>query len=463
MLSFSTEFPVEEPNATAFCQSVAKWLGGSPHTQISEERVLDVFTSAELDWEDSAERISCILNDGDGDNSAAFRYAKVEEGVEWVTTVCFDANAVDSWVSIRTERNSDTAVAYLPPAKKPFVIRNLLAELHGGLDGELRVKDSPHLLTSSDENMIVRLMNGDAEHHLPFVYLSHPFAEQHFINSSALSRHLGGIAHVLVEPDRSFSQVIKPQVFSQNPYGGYIGVAFPSGDWFRIDPFRFSTEFEARKEIFLRVRDSILNRRPMPRVSWTSIRAQVARKKRKQVDSRQSVDEYAETFDREMEAKDQLLREAEAEISRLRSISMQERKKAATRQGGAFLQAGKEQELEANEFRDLLIDALQNYKNSVESNSRRSHIVEDLLDSNSSDGIADQKKSDIKGLLRGYRNLDSALRAKLEKLGFSITEDGKHYKLTYRNDPRYQYTLSKTASDGRTGLNAATHMARMFF
>ena len=40
-------------------------------------------------------------------------------------------------------------------------------------------------------------------------------------------------------------------------------------------------------------------------------------------------------------------------------------------------------------------------------------------------------------------------------LGISISEDGKHYKLTYRNDPRYMVTFAKTPSDNRAGNNCA--------
>ena len=43
----------------------------------------------------------------------------------------------------------------------------------------------------------------------------------------------------------------------------------------------------------------------------------------------------------------------------------------------------------------------------------------------------------------------------MKDLGFEITEEGKHYKLTYYGDDRYQATFAKTPSDFRSGKNDA--------
>ena len=52
--------------------------------------------------------------------------------------------------------------------------------------------------------------------------------------------------------------------------------------------------------------------------------------------------------------------------------------------------------------------------------------------------------------------MDRPLRQGLADIGFTITEDGKHYKLTYYGDSRYWTALSKTPSDTREGKNAAS-------
>ena len=55
------------------------------------------------------------------------------------------------------------------------------------------------------------------------------------------------------------------------------------------------------------------------------------------------------------------------------------------------------------------------------------------------------------------------MKKHLEDMGFVITEDGKHYKLTYYGDDRYQIIFSKTPSDFRTGKNSSQKLNKMVF
>ena len=65
--------------------------------------------------------------------------------------------------------------------------------------------------------------------------------------------------------------------------------------------------------------------------------------------------------------------------------------------------------------------------------------------------------------MNDYDSMTARLRQSLENLGFEITEDGKHYKLTYFGDGRYTITISKTPSDARTGRNSAMQIIRDVF
>jgi ribonuclease BN (tRNA processing enzyme) len=59
-------------------------------------------------------------------------------------------------------------------------------------------------------------------------------------------------------------------------------------------------------------------------------------------------------------------------------------------------------------------------------------------------------------MFKEYKTLTTSVRQQLQELGFEITEDGKHYRLTYYGDDRYKTTFSKTASDWREGKNMAS-------
>lgn len=59
--------------------------------------------------------------------------------------------------------------------------------------------------------------------------------------------------------------------------------------------------------------------------------------------------------------------------------------------------------------------------------------------------------------------MTNSLRRELEKLGFDITEEGKHYKLFYYGDHRYFFTLAKTPSDWRAGKNNFSQMTKVLY
>ena len=46
-------------------------------------------------------------------------------------------------------------------------------------------------------------------------------------------------------------------------------------------------------------------------------------------------------------------------------------------------------------------------------------------------------------------------KGQLKELGFTIEEDGPHYKIIFK-DPRYMFTVAKTPSDHRGAKNLAS-------
>ena len=91
---------------------------------------------------------------------------------------------------------------------------------------------------------------------------------------------------------------------------------------------------------------------------------------------------------------------------------------------------------------------------------RRQEILKSILDKNKHADRQEQRKSRIKRLLKGYSNLSASLKHDLEELGFSVVSEGKHYKLTYFQDPRYTIVMAKSCSDARAGNNLASEIIR---
>ncbi len=90
-------------------------------------------------------------------------------------------------------------------------------------------------------------------------------------------------------------------------------------------------------------------------------------------------------------------------------------------------------------------------------------VLSDIVESNGYEHLLEQKARALKDKLSGYTTMSKALRNYLQSLGFDITEEGKHYRLRYYEDPRYHVTMSKSGSDWREGENIASQIVHTVF
>src|SRR5690606_1226007 len=178
-----------------------------------------------------------------------------------------------------------------------------------------------------------------------------------------------------------------------------------------------------------------------------------------------SLNDYVEAFDAELKAKEARLQEAEDEIQRLnaeiRRISASN--SSMTAGGGGLLALGKEHDLYPNEVRDTVVSSLYSSLSGLRSNSRRGHNVRDQIEETPLTDHAAELEREVKAELKDYRTMDAKVRSALIRLGFNLTEDGKHFKITFRGDSRYMFVLPKTSSDHRAGKNAASDITGALF
>lgn len=464
MLSFACEFPVKNAETSAFIDAVRRWLEGSPHTAFKPEDLAQISPEGHSLCVAGSERLEALIARERGKETAGFRHRVMSGAIEWQTTVVFSRTPDDCWISVRTARESAQATASLPKGKKPLLVRTLLAELKGGLDDELYCQDTPHFLKANDLGMATRLLNGDSDNYLPVVYISCGFSGQPLVRVEPLAKVLGGMAHVLVEPDRTFSRALQTGVGSRNAYGGSIGIYWPHGDSFKVlvDPYAIQ-EIDARHDVVDRVARSLLNRRPLARCTWSRAEADVASDvfKRLKESGSQEINDYVAVFDSELQAKERQLEDAELEIKKLAARLRQA--DAAKAGSTSFLQIENEQEFYTGEFANIIREGVSGAIESSQKGSRRQHVLAALFNSLPNSDVAKVKRNDLKALLKGYTSMTKNIRDGLIRMGFSIGEDGKHYKLTYMQDERYGFTLPKTGSDHRGGMNAVSDIAKRIF
>lgn len=467
MLSFATEFPVEHAcTSTDFLGAVQEWLLGSPHTAFKVGDLIDIATQEAFSARKPSELIESIKYNATANDTAAVRYTKVDRGLEWVSTIVFSQTPSSAWIGIRTSCESQHPAARLPIAKKPVFVQTFLSRLGGGLDGLIRVQAMPHRLANSDIDLATRCVSGDAGCRLPLVYISAKFHGGHILDVDSLAASLAGMAHVLVEPNRAFSVRLMSEVSAQNVYGGAIGVYWPEGGGRRsfFLPQESDSPAEIEHAVIEEVRSALANRRPTARITWSAVQELVSRRTFSLLREQGStqVDKYVEEFDKELRAKHDELLDAEHEIARLEA-EVRRFQARSPMQSGLSLLTTPEQDLYAGEILGVVVGALTDAATRVGDDSRRQHILRSIVSANIPTNETEAMRERLKSLLRDFRSMDAKVRSGLLEMGFEISEDGKHTKIVFQGDDRYTFTMPKSGSDHRGGLNLAGDIARLLF
>lgn len=476
MLTYATDFPISHTQgATAFLEAVRAWLLASSHTAFQPADLAGLAAADMTDWKATSahELIRALRVDTPAEQLAAVGYKRQEGDLTWAMSMGFSRQAADTWVSVRVSCDGDRALPQSPAARKPVVVRTLLDRLGGAADGLLQVGEGPVLLGPDDLELAALCLTGQAGCRLPVVFVSAEFAGRWAVDPGALAGALAGVGHVLVEPDRGFSMRIKDATASLNTYGGTIGIYWPDGRGRRT--FFRGTLWQTAADLGAAVVDEItatlLTRRPLHRCTWAAVEEAHSHRALAQLRSEGSaeIDLYVAEFDRELQAKDRRLADAEQEILRLHA-ELQERAITAATAGAAAVPAdslalspGTEHDLYPGELSGIVADALADAVSRCVLDSRRQHVLSALAAANPPGDAARDRRDRLKTLLRDYRTLDARIERGLHDLGFEIEQDGKHYKLTWQGDPRYVMTLPKSGSDHRGGLNSASDFGRLLF
>lgn len=466
MLSFATEIPISsDVTAAEFSAAVKKWLLGSRYTRFVSETLSGLGAGEVWDAVEESESIESINETTTDSESIAIIYRKNDLDFEWITTIVLSIVPTSSWISVRIECDPLHPTATVPVAKKPVLLRVLLEELGGGVDGAFKVGATPIVLTGSELDLAAACVQGETECYMPILYVSAPFQGRYLVDPNDLAESLAGMAHVVVEPNREFSLGLMKLSQRKNVYGGTVAVYWPQGSGkraFFTSPNAIAANVQ--QSIFNEIRLSLANRRPILRCTLSAIKELKSRRLINSLKDQGSKEtqSYVELYEDELHSKEEALQTAELEILRLkaevRRYVMQDKGDA-----GIILEGGGEQDLYDGEILDTIRDALANEIERVTQDSRRQHILQAIVAANTISEDREKNRERIKNVLRGYNSMDSKTKRELEQIGFTISDDGKHHKLVYKNDSRYTFTLAKSGSDYRGGLNAAGDICRLLF
>jgi len=467
MLVWSTQIPIIPSRTTDELLAVSKkWLVGSPHSPWQETDFGDLPTQDLATISLDGQCVSVAKFSNSQGEFCGFRHEwQDNERRNWTTDICGWRTAQRFLTSVQLFCEVSELGSDLPQPKKPYIVRQLIEELGGDLDGSFAVSDTPILLAETEIDLAARLLRGETGNLLPVIYASSTWRNEPAFDSTELAKWASGMAHVIVEPSRRFSFVLASHVDRTNPYEGAVAICWPhSRKQVRLFPYHFDSSREYAAEITDVVRQALAGSRPDSRCTWAFLRELVFAHRIETLrrEGKTSIEEYVSTFDAELAATRKQLENAEQEIGRLKG-ELARSQQTFRSQGDGPLNLGSEQDLYSGEHRDTLIFALGIARDHVFKDGRVRHILDATLDANKPTGERERLQKAIKDAVDGCTNIDSKERRALEELGFSMTEDGKHRKLVFRGDDRYTFAAAKSGSDWRGMKNWISDTLRNLF
>lgn len=495
MLLFSTILDIEKSlTKDSFIKLVLEWNQGSPH----ENNVI-----RGIDWHGERnvrygnEKLWMDIEEYRNKNIIAVRFEKIEEdGAVWDTD--YVMNFQDMKMSIRLDRSYlEEALAIDPKFSTPHFITLLIERGYVKKDGLLEVMRKPLSIDGNNIQILVDIINGEVTYRLPIVYISKTYYDEDPVNVGLLASKLKGVAHVLVQESNCTNNRLKVLCEENNEYYGAIGIYFPrQAMGHRRYLYRRVTGIDNRLlEKVVQVVIQYSNSQMIePLYTWQGVntallrdrlfsqkeeRAQVEEERRKALyellqlkgnldktqekmqqkaieDAKAEADKILDGFEEDMrklqEQVDQLSRANDALTSE--NYGLRSKMNSVDRVPVIFL--GDEEEFYSGEIKEMILDALDEALKAVTPKTRRYDVLNDILEKNSYRKVCEEREQTLKNMFKDYKSLSGIMKQELKDMGFEISDDGKHYRLTYYGDDRYKTTIAKTGSDWREGKNIAT-------
>ena len=475
MLIHSFEFPLPDNlEVKKILQLACDWIIGSKHYTLSKDDFNGLLDKTDEIIEKGNEKVEFGYANFPNISSSigGIRFSKQDkDNTTWVTTIVSSKNHNQHFISIQLSCELSQASLQIPNAKKPYIIKQILKEYSGGMDGQIPVSDKAILLKEGEEEIAAALIQDVAENILPIVYISYdPELNQHLIDYKKIAKNLSGNAHVIVEPSRKFSMKLRSLSNAKNVFNGTIGVYWPQNgrkSYFLTDSIDTPNKLE--RNIQEDIIQALLNKRQTTQCNWLYLKECISKQRIDQLRKNSTdvnVEEYINAFDDELRIKEERLEEANKEIAKLEAENRRLNSTNFSRSQGV-LNYGNEQDLYDYEIRSFVVDALKyTLENNTKENSRKYHILYDLFNHNKLDEKKDLriiKQDRLKRIMNDYQKMTPKTLEELKNLGFDHSDEGKHHKFVFSNDGRYTATISKTSSDYRAGKNFSRDVANQIF
>ena len=467
MLLYSTMLHIRDTlTKEAFLNVVIRWNLGSPHKEniITELREWDGNRNKRY----GNEGLWLDIEEYRNKNIIAVRFEKKEvSGAVWNTD--YIMNFDDMRMAIRLDRSyTEDALMEDTAFSTPHFLTLLIEGGYLEDDNGLPVLRNGLNISEDNLDILVKVINGESKYKLPVVYVSKTVYNYNPVNIGWLGSKLKGVAHILIESDKCLNNRIRTACNDMNEYNGGIGIYFPNGSHRRFCHRMYTGSDGILLNKVIRSVLQYVNAQTIPLLyTWPGVnnslltdRLLSQRQERKEAESAREraeneIQEYMDAFDEDLERYKKQIDELTRANTSLQMENQGLRAKLNGAESVPVLYLGDEDEFFQGEIKEMLLDAVNEALKGIPVKTRRADVLKDILMNNGYQNIRAERERKIKTMLIGYKSLTGTIRQQLVDLGFEITDDGKHYRLTYYGDNRYKTTLSKSGSDHREGKNIA--------
>lgn len=468
MLVFSTRIPLKKTVTQKDCLLIInEWIEKSPHYSIKID-VDKVLEDNDIDIDFAMDNITVSFKKYEDDKINVFACRLVNEETDsiWYNDCIFVSESENKYLFVELYYSSKCYKAMVPKINKPHIIKKLFESGLCGNDGDISVVDTPIMVDDKSYEVCKDIMNGRSDCSMPAVYISCNACGGTDVDSTLLAKKLGGIAHVFVEKDRVTSLKLQSDTNRNNVYIGYIGVYFPHSTFCK----KYSLGYYDNKsnkmieEINSYVRSALVNRLDATQYNWNQLSTLQSKQKMLtwkglSAKHKEELNSYISNFDHENEEKDEKIKNLNAENNKLHArIDSLEESLHSSNGKNFFYRLGAEKQLYDSEINDLLFGILSSAKSQYVKESRGYVLIDSLLEANPQIGECAQIMKCVKEVFGNGndRPLSGMNKNKLKKAGFTFKDENGHCKMSFYNDDRYTFTVSKTPSDYRSGKNMFT-------
>lgn len=465
MQIYSAIFSVKESlSQDALIHLVIEWNQNSPHTKMSN-----------LNWDGKKrnikfeeENLSLAIEEIRTYNTIAIRFHQFDDNsIIWNTDIVVNFDTHVFSIKIDRETTADTE-RFVPQFKTPILVNMLLDRNYVDLDNDMKISAGVIPITEENYKVIEDVICRNKTYNMPILYVTKSWGK-YPLRVQDLAYKLRGVAHVLVEEDTEVSKLLKESCRGMNAYHGSIGIYYPgNSEQYKI---LMTKRYEGREHILIdRIANIVyryVNQQSRNKMmTWEGVQNELLKLRyvsatEKKAKAENEVSEVYENFSDELEEKEHAIEDLNNRVMALQIENQRLRAKYERVTENPLLYYGEEDELYEGEIKDQILEILQTQLNQVKKKTRKEHILQDILENNDSTGALKEKRVEIKRILKGYTKIGEVLKRDLKAYGFTITKEGGHYKLIYKDDNRYLFTMAASGSDSqRGGENLSAEIVR---